>query len=120
MQNKENYDKNGINSFLEIYEQAIIESLLIFGHHFAGIISLHLKEKYSITRIGDTISNPKILSDAMESLMDDSAKVIQRRILRLIYQEIGIKFPFYFTINFEDEILNAKKEFDRRYPRYLN
>ena len=72
MQNSGSSNSN--SSFVDIYEQAVTDSLLIFGHHIAGIISLHLKEKYSITRLGDTAYNPKVLSNALESLLDGSAK----------------------------------------------
>jgi hypothetical protein len=118
MLNRNNNERNGVENFSTIYEESIIESLLIFGHHFVGIISLHIKEKYSFNRIGDTSSNPKIISDIMESLMDASAKIVQRRILRLIYHKIEIELPFSYTFNFEDSILNAKKEFEKKYPHH--
>ncbi|HXS60271.1 MAG TPA: hypothetical protein VN703_05605 [Candidatus Sulfopaludibacter sp.] len=120
MKNKDNGNCNPTNKFIEIYEQSIIESLLIFGHHFAGIISLHLKEKYSISRLGDTVYNPRILTDAMECLMDASAIIIQRRIIRLVYHRIGIELSFSYDFNFEERILNAKKEFENRYSNQLN
>ncbi len=111
----QNNGNNNINSyFVDIYEQAVTDSLLIFGYHIAGIISLHLKEKYSIARLGETAYNPKVLSDALEALLDGSAKIVQRRILRLLYRRIGIEQPFAITINFEERILKARNAFEKK------
>jgi hypothetical protein len=114
LQNNDNSDNNHIGSFVEIYEQAVIDSLLIFGHHISGIVLLYMKEKYSIIQLGDTATNPKILLDALESLLNGGAKIAQRRILRLLYRRIGIEQSFSIAINFEEKIHKARKEFEKK------
>ncbi len=111
MQNNNNSNNN--SSFIEIYEQVVIDSLLVFGHHIPRIICMFLREKYSLTRIGYTATKPKILLDALELILNGSAKIAQRRILRLLYNRIGIEQSFDSTINFEEKILKALKEFEK-------
>lgn len=107
-------DDNSYSPFIEIYEQAVTESLLIFGRHIKGIISSYLKEKYSINRIGYTAANPKILSEALMIILNGGSKIAQRRILRLLYNKIEIEQPFDTTIDFEKKILKAIKEFENK------
>jgi hypothetical protein len=99
--------------FKVAYEQAVTEALTILGRHVAGIITLYIKEKYLIC-LGETFDNPKMLTDALESTLEGGARIIQRRILRLLYRKIGIEPHFAITINFEEKITNAKKEFEKK------
>ncbi len=110
-----NNNNNSHSSFIEIYEQVVIDSLLIFGHHIPIIICMFLREKYSITRIGYTATKPKILLDALDLILNGGAKIAQRRILRLLYNRVGIEQSFDTTINFEEKILKAFKEFEKKY-----
>ena len=109
METKDNFSNNDNMSFNSIYEQAINESLLIFGEQIATVISLHIKERCSITKLGDTAENPKILSDALEYLLNGGSNIIKRRILRILYRLIEIEQTFVITINFEEKVLVAKK-----------
>ena len=120
METKNNPKNNDNITFNAIYEQAINESLLIFGEQIATVISLHIKEKCSITNLGDTVENPKILSEAFEDFLDNGSNVIKRRILRLLYQRIGIEQTFVITINFEEKVLRAKKEYEKKISDYNN
>ena len=61
METKNNSKNNDNMSFNAIYEQAINESLLIFGEQIATVISLHIKERCSITNLGDTVENQNSL-----------------------------------------------------------
>jgi hypothetical protein len=117
--NKSNRNSNNENnidgsSFIELYEKAVVESLLMFGSHIPGIILLYLKEKHSITRLGYTAANPKLLMKALELVLNGGAKLAQRRILRLLYNNLGIEQTFDSTINFEEQILKSIKEFEKK------
>jgi hypothetical protein len=102
------------NEFRIAYEQAVAEALKILGQPVASIIMLYVKEKYSI-RLGETSDNPKVLTDALQSTLDGGTRIIQRRVLRLLYNKIGIEPSFAITINFEEKVLSAKKEFEKKY-----
>lgn len=99
--------------FEEIYGQAVAESLSILGQHIAGIIVLYVNEKYSI-RLSETFENPKALSEALRSTLDGGTRIIQRRILRLLYYKLGIEPRFALTINFEEKVIKAKEEFEKK------
>ena len=99
--------------FEEIYGQAVSESLSILGQHIASIIILYVNEKYSI-RISKTFDNPKALTEALKSSLDGGTRIIQRRILRLLYYKLGIEPQFALTIDFEEKVIKAKEEFEKK------
>jgi hypothetical protein len=101
------------DEFEEIYGQAIAESLSILGQHIASIIVLYVNEKHSI-RLSETFENPKALTEALKSSLDGGTRIIQRRILRLLYYKLGIEPQFALTINFEEKVIEAKKEFEKK------
>jgi hypothetical protein len=100
------------SKFKEAYKQAVEEALSILGKNVSVIINSYILDKYSI-RLTDTGDNPKLLSDALEAVIDGGSRIVQRRILRLLYNRIGVELPFAMTINFEDKILKAKKEYEK-------
>jgi hypothetical protein len=53
------------------------------------------------------------LSDALDSIIDGGTRIVQRRILRFLYNRIGIDLPFAMTTDFEDKILKAKEEYEK-------
>jgi len=85
--------------FNEAYKQAVEEALSILGKN--------------VSVVTDTGDNPKLLSDALEAVIDGGSRIVQRRILRLLYNRIGVELPFAMTTNFEDKILTAKKEYEK-------
>lgn len=99
--------------FEEIYGQAVDESLSILGQHIASIIILYVNEKHSI-RLSETYDNPKALTEALKSTLDGGTRIIQRRILRLLYYKLGIEPQFAITINFEEKVIKAKEEFEKK------
>jgi hypothetical protein len=102
------------SKFKDAYEQAVMEALSVLGKQISVVITSYIEDKYSI-RLNDTADNPKALSDALSATIDGGARIVQRRILRSLYNRIGIELPFAMTINFEDKILKAKKEYEKKY-----
>jgi hypothetical protein len=100
------------NKFKEAYEQAVTQALSILGKDLSVVITSYIKDKYSV-RLSDTADNPEALSDALDAVINGGARIVQRRILRLLYNKIGVELPFAMTINFEEKILNAKKEYEK-------
>ncbi len=77
------------NKFKEVYKQAVEEALSILGKNVSVIINSYILEKYSI-RLTDTGDNPKLLSDALEAVIDGGSRIVQRRILRLLTIELEL------------------------------
>jgi hypothetical protein len=100
--------------FKEIYAQAVNEAMSILGEG-ASLVTSYLERKYSIS-LDDTADNPKLLSDALDSAIDGGARIVQRRILRLLYEKMNLKLPsiMLMTVNFEDKIFQAKEGYAKR------
>jgi hypothetical protein len=101
-------------SFKEMYNQAVMEGLSILGKHVSAVIISYIKKKYSI-RLSDTSDNIKALSDALDATISGGTRIVQRRILRSLYNRIGVELPFAMTVDFEDKILKAKTEYEKKY-----
>ncbi len=98
--------------FIKVYGESVNEALSVMGPHIARIIKIHVQEKYSI-RLTDTYNNPQELTDALKFIIDGGTRVIQRRILRILYEKMGIEPNFVISTNFEEKILEAKKLFEK-------
>jgi hypothetical protein len=60
------------------------EALSVIGPHMTRIIKIYVQEKYSV-RLTDTYNNPQELTEALKSTLDGGTRVIQRRILLILY-----------------------------------
>jgi uncharacterized protein (DUF1778 family) len=106
-------------TFAEVYEESVKEALSMLGQHMARVIILYVNEKYSI-RLVDTLDNPKALTEALKSSLDGGTKIIQRRILRILYEKMEIEPYFTLTMNFEEKILAAKQEYMKKKIERVN
>ena len=100
------------DNFKKIYAEAVREAMSILGEGTA-IVTTHLEQEYSIN-LADTADNPKALSEALESSLSGGKRVIQRRILRLLYEKINHKPPPGIVTDFEQQIIQARKEYEKR------
>ncbi len=101
------------NKFNEAYEQAVVQALSILGKNVSAVIASYIKDRYSVSLV-DTADDPEALSNALYAVLDGGGtRIIQRRILRLLYSRIGIELPFAITSNFERRVLEAKKEYEK-------
>jgi hypothetical protein len=105
-----NNDKND-NDFGKIYAEVVTEAMSVLGEG-TTLITNYLEQKYSIT-LADTADSPKALSEALGAALDGSMRIIQRRILRLLYERINIKFPSSMTIDFEERIIQVRKAYEK-------
>jgi hypothetical protein len=99
--------------FAKLYSESIDESLSLLGPHIANLIKFYVREKYSI-QLNDTYTDPEALTEALRSTIDGASRVIQRRILRLLYDKMGTEPNFVMTDNFERKILYAKEIFEKK------
>lgn len=99
------------DNFKEIYAQAVTEAMSILGEG-TSLVTGYIERKYGID-LASTADNPRILSEALDAAIDGGARVIQRRILRLLYDKMNIKVPstMMMTVDFEGKISQAKKDF---------
>lgn len=98
-------------NFASVYAEAVTEALSILGDKVAAVVSNYLDEKYSM-HLTQTADNPKALSDALDIAIDGGKRVVERRILRLLYQKIGLPAPSAMTVDFEDKVYQARKDFE--------
>jgi hypothetical protein len=103
-------DKIGAD-FDRMYAEVVAEAMSALGEG-TSVITNYLEQKYSIS-LADTADNPQALSEALGSALDGGARIIQRRILRLLYERMNIKNPLYMTIDFEKRILEVRKMYER-------
>ena len=99
--------------FGKIYSESIDEALIVLGPHVANLIKFYVYQKYSV-RLNDTYNNPQALTEALKSIIDGATRVIQRRMLRILYEKIGIEPHFVITENFEKKVLEARDLFEKK------
>jgi hypothetical protein len=73
-----------------------------------------LEQKHLI-KIGETSVNPKALDEALDRAIDGGRFIIERRIIRLLYEKLGIKDSISdSSVNFEKKILDAQQKYEGR------
>ena len=99
-------------SFKEIYSEAVEEALTILGES-TTLVTSYLEKKYKINLL-DTANNPTTLSEALDAAIDGGARVVQRRILRLIYEKMDFKpaSTMSNSLDFAGKVMQAKKDFE--------
>jgi len=98
------------NDFKSVYARAVNEAMSALGEGSQSITTF-LEKKYSIT-LADTAGSPHALSEALESAIDGGRRVIERRIIRLLYESINKKAPQAMTLDFEKLVTDARKQFE--------
>lgn len=95
--------------FEEALAQSVSEAMAIYGRQVSQIVSNYLEKKHSIPprSLGE---NPQALAEALQNALDSGARIVERRILRSLFEKLGSQQPSQPT-NFEDAISKAKIEF---------
>lgn len=110
---KSNADKNATD-FREVYAVVVAEAMSVLGEG-TSLITNFLEKKYSLT-LSETADDPQALSEALGAALGGSMKIIQRRILRLLYERINLKFPSYMTNDFVGRIKEVRKAYEKLSP----
>ena len=101
------------NSSTIIFEEALAQSvgdaMAIYGRQVSQIVLNYLEQKHSIPprSLGE---NPQALAEALQNALDSGARIVERRILRTLFEKLGSQQPSQLA-NFEDAISKAKIEF---------
>ncbi|WP_337863225.1 hypothetical protein [Nitrososphaera sp.] len=97
-------------SFEEAYSAAVAEGMKILGEKVAAVVENYLEQKYSI-RLEDTVNNPQALADALDAAIDGGARVVLRRILRVLHQQMDLDPPTRMTVDYAERIREVKKQY---------
>ena len=83
----------------------------VLGQINTRVVSSYLEDKYSM-KIEDTFDNPQVLDDALESVIDGGRRIIERQILRLIYDKIGVESSSAMTLDFVSKLAEARRLYE--------
>lgn len=97
--------------FEKAYAEAVEEAMLMLGEG-AHLITDYLEQKYAI-RLAETSDNPKALSEALNAALDESRRVIERKILRLLYARLNMKLQWSINMDFEGKIRQAREMYEK-------
>ena len=100
-----------MNDFRSVYARPVNEAMSVLGEGNDSI-TLFLERKYSIN-LADTADTPRALSEALESAIDGGRRIIERRIIRLLYEAMNKKSPQAMTLDFEKLVTEAKREYEQ-------
>ncbi|HEY7110662.1 MAG TPA: hypothetical protein VH415_14655 [Nitrososphaeraceae archaeon] len=101
-------------TFTQAYSDAVSQAFKILGDQVSKIVIDYLEQKHLI-KIGETSVNPKALDEALDRAIDGGRFIIERRIIRLLYEKLGIKDSISdSSVNFEKKILDAQQKYEGR------
>jgi hypothetical protein len=76
-------------SFDEAFAQASSEAIKILGDVVSKIVTDYLEIRYSIS-IAKIGNNPAALDEALEHAIDGGRTIVERRLMNLLYEKLGI------------------------------
>lgn len=100
--------------FEEALAQSVSEAMAIYGQQVSQVLRTYLERQYSIPP-ESLAENPKALMEALESVLDSGSRIVERRILRSLYQKIGSTVPQPASAGFEDRISEVKRMYLEHY-----
>ena len=102
-------------TFSQAYSEAVSQAFKILGDQVSKIVIDYLEQKHSI-KMGQTTVNPKALDEALDSAIDGGRFIVERRIVRLLYEKLGIKISINDSTgaDFEKKILIAQEKYGDR------
>lgn len=102
-------------SFDEAFAQASSEAIKILGDVVSKIVTDYLKTRYSID-IAKTGNNPAALDEALEHAIDGGRTIVERRLINLLYEKLGID-SFSKTsnnlISFKERVYEARSRYSK-------
>jgi hypothetical protein len=101
-------------TFTQAYSEAVSQAFKILGDQVSKIVIDYLEQKHLI-KIDEASINPKALDEALDSAIDGGRFIVERRIVRLLYEKLGIKDSISdSSVNFEKKILDAQQKYEDR------
>jgi hypothetical protein len=100
--------------FEEALAQSVSEAMAIYGQQVSQVLKTYLERQYSIPP-ESLAENPKALMKALESVLDSGSRIVERRILRSLYNKIGSNVPQSTSVDFEERISEVKRMYLEHY-----
>ena len=101
-------------TFTQAYSEAVSQAFKILGDQVSKIVIDYLEQKH-LLKIGEASINPKALDEALDSAIDGGRFIVERRIVRLLYEKLGIRGSISnSTADFEKKILDAQEKYSDR------
>ena len=104
-------------SFEEAFAQATNESIKILGNVVSKIVTDYLERKYSI-RLTNTANNPSVLDEALDHAIDGGRKIVERRLINILYEKLGLEpsssetnTDNTDTLSFEQRVNDARRRY---------
>jgi hypothetical protein len=99
--------------FEEALAQSVTEAMAIYGQQVSQVLRTYLERQYSIPP-ESLAENPKALVEALERVLDSGSRIVERRILRSLYNKIGSTIP-QSSSGFEEKISEVKRIYLEHY-----
>lgn len=101
-------------SFEEALSQSVNEAISIFGSQISMVISNYIKNKHKMGIQQNDIIDMQMLEEVLQDVLDGGSRIVERKVLRLLYQKIGAQPNAVGAINnFEESLTKVKKLYDR-------
>ncbi len=88
--------------------EAIDEGLLMLGESGRDVIYFRLKQSYALKK-EDVSSNPEIFVNCLREIFGSGAEVIERAIIKKLYNKLGIEFKEREGFGFMEYLNEARK-----------
>ncbi|TLX82259.1 MAG: hypothetical protein E6L04_10285 [Thaumarchaeota archaeon] len=106
-------------SFEEAFAQATSEAIKILGDIVSKIVTDYLEARYSINPT-NAANNPGALDEALEHAIDGGRTIVERRLMNILYEKLGIE-PNTSRINtgyneivtFEQRVNEARQRYSK-------
>jgi hypothetical protein len=103
--------KKGHPNFYVILAEAIHEGLSSIGPLVPSVVFFYLKKNGSI-RSDQCIDDPKAFEEGLKKIFGFGAKVIERKILEVLYAKLHFPLKIEDDFKFLEEVKKAQKLFD--------
>lgn len=98
-------------SFGDAYAQAVTEGIKVLGPVVSEIVTDYIESKYSV-HLARTADNPSALDEALEHAIDGGRIIIERRIIRILTEKLGLNEEFEKRVeSFEKRVQETKQKF---------
>jgi hypothetical protein len=100
-------------TFNEAYSEAANRAFEILGEQVSKIVTDFLQQKFSV-HLSKTAENPAALDEALDSAIDGGRFIIERRIVRVLYEKLGLEdFSTEKSgLTFEEKIVEARRRYN--------
>ena len=93
-------------NFEKLFTRSLIQGLEKFGKSASQAILFHIENKYGV-RVEDIIHQPEVFHEALMDIFPFGWEIIERQILKVLYQEIGEELGPCKGVTFKEVIENA-------------